>query len=112
MSAHTMSYPMLHHAKSSLADLRIRWRFLSASAAATQLATATGDIDLFVKGGALQATFDAFNVLCATVYAGLKAFAIANPGLNLGTTYADAFFMHTPRSSQPTTVGAAADLVA
>ena len=36
---------------------------------------------------------------------------LAHPELKLGSTYADTFFIHLPRSSQPTTIGAAADLV-
>ena len=83
----------------------------AAEAAATQLATATSNLEQFDKGGELQAAFDAFNAICAVVHAGLKAFALANPALKLGSTYADSFFMHLPRSSQPTSIGAAADLV-
>ena len=83
----------------------------AAEAAATALATAVSDLDLFEKGGELKAAFDDFNGLCTTVHAGLKAFALASPALKLGSTYADTFFMHLPRSSQPTTVGAAAELV-
>lgn len=83
-----------------------------AVAAATQLSTAMSNLDQFVKGGELQAAFDEFNGLGATVHGGLKAFSLAHPELKLGTTYADTFFMHAPRSSQPTTIGAAADLVA
>jgi hypothetical protein len=84
----------------------------AASGAATKLTATLSDVDMFEKGGELQATFDAFNALCTTVHAGLAAFALANPDLALGNHYADSFFMHTARSSQPTTVGAAADLVA
>jgi hypothetical protein len=83
-----------------------------AVAAATQLSSAISNLDQFTKGGDLQSAFDAFNAMSATVHAGLKAFSLAHPELKLGTAYADTFFMHAVRSPQPTTVAAAAELVA
>ncbi len=78
------------------------------TAAATAVSTAISARDAWTSGGARKAVFDAFNGICATAYGGLKAFALANPNLQLGSGYAESFFKHTAASPYGKTVTEAA----
>jgi hypothetical protein len=80
--------------------------------AAAAVSAAITARDAWTGGGPRKAVFDAFNGLCATAYGGLKAFALANPGLDLGAGYADTFFKHTAPSPYGKTVNEASDALA
>ena len=81
----------------------------AAAAAAVSAATAARDA---WRIGPRKALFDAYNGLCATAHGGLRAFALANPGLGLATNYAETFFQHTAPSPYGKTVTEAASTVA
>jgi hypothetical protein len=82
------------------------------NAAATAVSAAIATREGWNNGGQRQALFAAFNGLCATAFGGLKAFALANPNLNLATNYAETFFQHTAPSPYGTTVTEAAAALA
>ncbi len=82
------------------------------TAAATAVSAAITTRDAWTTGGPRKAVFDAFNALCATANGGLKAFALSNPNLNLGTGYADTFFKHTAPSPYGKTVNEASTALA
>ncbi|MFT3776045.1 MAG: hypothetical protein QM820_62670 [Minicystis sp.] len=72
---------------------------------------AQAEWDHFRISGERKALLDTYNALAAATYGGLKAIVHDNPDLELGTEWAESFYLHNTRSRGPTTVAQAAATV-
>lgn len=61
--------------------------------------------------GARKQLVDTYNALAASTYGGLRAIVHDHPELELGTHWAESFFLHSTRSHGPTTVAQAKAIV-